>query len=69
MTMVTVGIIQNIQGAFNMDYITVKKPVSIRLMKEVVLFHTGIEYNKQNTWTDLGSIYKLCMRELNQRAR
>ena len=52
-----------------MDYITVKRPVSIRLMKEVILYHTGIDYNTQNTWTDLACIYKLCMRELNQQAR
>ena len=53
------------------EYITIEesKPVSIKLMKEVILFHTGIEYNEQNTWTDLGAYYTMCLKEINKQER
>ena len=52
-----------------MEFITIDKPVSVKLMKEVILFHTGIDYNKQNTWTDLGAYFNLCMIEITKESR
>ena len=52
-----------------MEFLAVKKPVSVKLLKEVILFHNGIDYNKQNTWTDLGAYFNLCMREINKESR
>ena len=53
----------------NMEYITINRPVSIKLMKEVILFDRGVPYNEQHTFSDLGTAYKASMHSLNSKAR
>ena len=49
-----------------MEYITIKKPVSTKLMREVYLYAFGVDYNHDTTWMDLGVAYKYAMNYLQQ---
>ena len=51
-----------------MEYMTVKRPVSTRLMKEVILYANKVEFDEKNTWLDLDIAFKLAMKQLNQGA-
>ena len=51
-----------------MQYITVKRPISTRLMKEVISYANKREFDESNTWLDLHIAFKLAMKQLNQGA-
>ena len=52
------------------DYITTgTKPISTRLMKEVILLDRGVPYNEQNTFSDLGTAFQASMISLNHKER
>ena len=48
--------------------VTVKRPISTKLMKEVIFCANKVEFDEKNTWLDLDIAFKLAMKQLNQGA-